>query len=130
MDFDCIVEDGDRVSVYPVFERVNIEGLSRVREKPLRNLQFIVDKDPGGFVPSLRNLGLDVCFRDDLTREQILEIAKEEHRIFLTQERALCKSEECDRMIVLCPGSLSELVKQVMQTLDLGCDRGREEEIQ
>jgi len=45
---DDLVGEGDRISVYPVFERLNIEGVSRVREKPLRRLRFIVDNDLKG----------------------------------------------------------------------------------
>src|SRR5512134_1339097 len=42
-DLDQAVHEEERISVYPVFERFDIQGLSRVREKPLRKLQFIVD---------------------------------------------------------------------------------------
>ncbi|GEM_PF-3426073 len=35
--FSRWIKDGDRVSVYPVFERFDISGLTRVRTKPLRD---------------------------------------------------------------------------------------------
>jgi len=125
---DDLVGEGDRIAVYPVFERLNIEGVSRVREKPLRRLRFIVDNDLKGLAQSLERLGLDVCFRDDLPLEEILQAAKKEHRILLTLKREFPGSQELDRMIVLKPGSLREQVHQVIDALDFRDERGRERE--
>lgn len=36
VDFSYLVKDGDRISVYPIFERLDITGLTKVRDKPLR----------------------------------------------------------------------------------------------
>ena len=36
VDFFYMVKDGNRVSVYPIFETFDISGVTRVREKPLR----------------------------------------------------------------------------------------------
>jgi hypothetical protein len=33
--FSFLLKDGDRVSVYPIFERLDISGVTRVREEPL-----------------------------------------------------------------------------------------------
>lgn len=33
------LKNGDRVSVYPIFERLNISGVTRVRDKPLIKLR-------------------------------------------------------------------------------------------
>jgi hypothetical protein len=37
VDFACPVRDGDRVSVYPVFEAFDIAALTRLRPQPLRD---------------------------------------------------------------------------------------------
>ena len=34
--FSYIVEDGDKISVYPVFESLDISSIGRLRPKPLR----------------------------------------------------------------------------------------------
>jgi hypothetical protein len=36
MDFSYLVSDGDRISVYPIFETFDITGVTKVRDKPLR----------------------------------------------------------------------------------------------
>lgn len=35
VDFGHLLKDGDRLSVYPIFERLDISGVTRVRETPL-----------------------------------------------------------------------------------------------
>jgi hypothetical protein len=113
------VRDGDRISVYPVFERLNVEGVSRVRDKPLRNLTFIVDKDLGALAQSLQALGLDVCFRQDLATEEILRLAGKQGRILLTRQRDPAGSHGTDRVILLKSGSLHEQLHEVRDALDI-----------
>ena len=36
VDFSYMLKDGDRISIYPIFERFDITGLTKVRDKPLR----------------------------------------------------------------------------------------------
>ena len=43
VDFNTIFQDGDRVSVYPVFESFNIQNVTQLRRLPLRRIQFIAD---------------------------------------------------------------------------------------
>jgi sulfur carrier protein ThiS len=128
VDLDDVVEEGDRISVYPVFERLNIKGVSRVREKPLRELRFIVDKDLEALAASLKTLGLDVILGDDLTREQVLIMVRDGGGILLTQQGDLPGLQGLDRMIVLKPGSLHEQINQVIDALDLGDELGQERE--
>jgi len=125
---DDVVREGDRISVYPVFERLDIEGVSRVREKPLRRLRFIVDNDLKGLAQSLERLGLDVLYDEDLRGEEILQAAKKENRILLTLKRELAGAQELERMMVLKPGSLREQTHQVIDALDLGVERVQESE--
>lgn len=41
--FSYLVRDGDRVSVYPVFEALDIGPLTRLRPEPLREPRFVLD---------------------------------------------------------------------------------------
>lgn len=119
VDLDHGVGDGDRVSVYPVFERLNIKGVSRIRENPLRTLRFIVDSELKGLARSLAERGLDVCIRGDLYGAQVQRLAKEERRILLTEREDFPGLQGLERRIVLKPGSLEEQTAQVMEALDL-----------
>jgi hypothetical protein len=39
VDFGYLLKNGDRVSVYPIFERFDISGITRVRVKPLNKIR-------------------------------------------------------------------------------------------
>lgn len=45
--FGRMLEDGDRVAVYPTFEAIDIRPLLRVRAAPLRVTRFIADAHLG-----------------------------------------------------------------------------------
>ena len=59
VDFAYPVRDGDRVSVYPVFESLDISSVSRVRPAPLRGLRFLLDVHLGRLAAYLRMAGFD-----------------------------------------------------------------------
>jgi sulfur carrier protein ThiS len=113
------LKDGDRVSVYPVFERLDIRGVSRVREDPLRRLRFVVDNELGGLAQSLTKLGLDVCFSGDFSGAQIRQLLREKHRILLTERGNFPGWQGLARVIVLNRGSLQEQITRLMESLDL-----------
>jgi len=82
---------GDRIAVYPVFERFDIGPITRVRPEPLRTARFVADVHLGRLVRLLRLFGLDVVWRNDLSDEALEEIARTGHRIVLTRDRGLLK---------------------------------------
>jgi uncharacterized protein with PIN domain len=89
--FDRRLEPGDRVSVYPVFETLDISPLVRLRERPLRRTAFILDVHLGRLARLLRLLGFDTLYRTDYDDPEIIRIALAEHRIILTRDRRLLR---------------------------------------
>ncbi|HRZ24427.1 MAG TPA: Mut7-C RNAse domain-containing protein, partial [Candidatus Contendobacter sp.] len=65
VDFSYIVRDGDRISVYPMFEAFDIQMVSRVRPQPLRVIRFVLDVHLGKLARYLRLLGFDTLYRND-----------------------------------------------------------------
>jgi uncharacterized protein with PIN domain len=92
VDFGYILRDGDSVSVYPVFESLDISPLLKLREKPLRKSKFIVDVNLGKLVRNLRMLGFDVYYRQQLPDKEIIRISLAEKRIILTRDQDLLKN--------------------------------------
>ena len=45
VDFSYLVRDGDRISVYPVFETFDISSITKVRDKPLRLTKKKVERN-------------------------------------------------------------------------------------
>ena len=95
--FDYAVRDGDRISVYPVFEALDIGPLARVRPEPLRNPRFVVDVHLGRLAAYLRMMGFDALYRNDASDEDLARTASEEERILLTRDRGLLKRSAVTR---------------------------------
>jgi len=91
VDFSYIVQDGDRISVYPVFEAFDITPILRVRPKPLRVVRFVLDTHLGRLAAYLRLLGFDTLYRNDYGDEELARTSREERRILLTRDRGLLK---------------------------------------
>ena len=89
--FDHRLEDGDRVSVYPVFESLDISPIVRLREAPLRESAFVADVHLRRLARLLRLLGFDVLHSNDLDDAQLVEISAGEGRILLSRDRQLLK---------------------------------------
>ncbi len=83
------VQDGDRISVYPKFESLDISPLLRVRERPLREVRFVADAHLGGVAKYLRLLGFDTLYRNDYDDAALARVSAAEHRIVLTRDRDL-----------------------------------------
>ena len=119
VEFTYRLQDGDRVSIYPVFEFLNIENITRLRKIPLRKTKFIAEANLGHIVNYLRILGFDVCFDPSLSAWQIIEISKRENRIILTKNRKLLKFKEVTHAIFVRPGTTGEQIKRIIDYLDI-----------
>ncbi len=91
VDFSCRVRDGDRVSVYPVFESFDIAPLARLRPEPLRHPRFVLDTHLGKLAAYLRMMGFDALYRSCFTDDELARISLEERRILLTRDVGLLK---------------------------------------
>ncbi len=91
VDFSYRVADGDRVSVFPVFESFDIGPIVRVRPEPLRVTRFVADTHLGRLARFLRLVGLDTVYGRDLDDHELVRISTTEHRILLTRDVGLLK---------------------------------------
>ncbi len=89
--FDRIVADGDRVSVYPMFEALDVAPLLRLRERSLREPCFALDVPLGTLTRYLRLCGFDAWYQNDASDAALAALAARERRILLTRDRALLK---------------------------------------
>ena len=91
VDFSYVVQNGDRIAVYPVFEALDITPALRVRPAPLRDPQFVLDVHLGKLAAYMRMLGFDSLYRNCLEDAELARISAAEHRILLTRDRGLLK---------------------------------------
>lgn len=91
VDFSYIVMDEDELSVYPMFESIDVTPLLKLRDSPLRKTRFVLDCHLGRLARYLRQLGFDSLYRNDYTDDQLAQTSAEQHRILLTRDRNLLK---------------------------------------
>ncbi|WGL16618.1 Mut7-C RNAse domain-containing protein [Microbulbifer bruguierae] len=91
VNFEYRPQDGDRVSVYPLFESLDISSITRLRPYPLRESRFILDCHLGRLARYLRMLGFDCIFYGHCTDEQLVKISVDQQRILLTRDIELLK---------------------------------------
>ena len=91
VDFTYIVSDKDQISVYPVFESLDIGHVNRLRPEPLREPRFVLDGHLGQLATYLRLLGFDSLYRNDYEDREMALVSREEGRILLTKDRGLLK---------------------------------------
>lgn len=89
VDLGHRLRDGDRVSVYPVFEALDISSVTAVRPQPLRVVRFAADIHLGRLAGYLRLAGFDTLYRNDWDDPELAETAVRERRIILTRDRGL-----------------------------------------
>ena len=87
--FSHPVRDGDRISVYPKFEALDVSPLLRIRERPLREVRFLADAHLGALAKFLRLLGFDTLYRNDFKDQEVAHLSVQERRIVLTRDRGL-----------------------------------------
>lgn len=92
VSFDHNLKDGDYVSVYPVFENLDISNLTHLREKPLRDPKFICDVQLGRLAKYLRMLGFDTLYDNKYSVKEVIKISNEEKRTILTRNTLLLKN--------------------------------------
>jgi len=90
IDLDYLVQDGDLISVYPVFKDIDIEdSISTIRKKYDLYPKFIADAHLGKLVNYLRILGFDTLYYNDYGDKYLAQKSKEENRILLTRDHGL-----------------------------------------
>lgn len=91
VDFSYSVDDGDRISVYPVFESVDISPVIRLRPRPLRATRFVADANLGQLARYLRLMGFDVLYSAGYRDDELVEISLAERRCILTRDVGVLK---------------------------------------
>jgi uncharacterized protein with PIN domain len=116
------VNDGDRLSLYPVFESFDITSVTKLRPKPLRTIRFVLDVHLGKLAYYLRMLGFDTVYRNDFDDEDLLHIAVAEGRTLLSKDRELLTDERVQRCYRVREKHPRQQLVEVLNRFDLfGC---------
>lgn len=107
--FGRLLEEGDRVAVYPRFGMLDVRSLSRLPQPPHMAQEsqeahdsriaprFVADAHLGGLGRLLRMAGFDTLYDNGYRDDEIVAIAARDDRIVLTRDRELLKRRAVSR---------------------------------
>lgn len=119
VDFSYLVKDGQQVSVYPVYESMDIASINHLRPAPLREVKFVLDVHLGRLAAYLRMLGLDALYRNDYDDEDLAFISSSEKRILLTHDRGLLKRKMVTHGFFIRSKNVRQQTLEVLKRFDL-----------
>lgn len=119
VDFSHIVQANDRISVYPMFESLDVSPLLRLRPAPLRTPAFILDTNLGRLARYLRLLGFDCLYRNDYSDAQVAAIAADTNRTVLTRDRTLLQRRIITRGYCVRAVQPRQQTREVLARFDL-----------
>jgi len=119
VDFSYIVQDGDRIEVYPVSVSSEVSEQASVRPQLLSILRFVLDVHLGKLAASLRMLGFDTLYRNDYDDEELAQISASEQRILLTRDKGLLMRSLVTYGYYVRATNLEQQVVEVLQRFDL-----------
>ncbi len=117
--FDYQLQGNEKISVYPVFESLDISIVNHLRPKPFRELKFIVDVNLGKLAPKLRLLGFDTLFENNYNDAEIVKISIEDKRIILTRDIGILKCKDVVHGFWVRSTNPHEQLKEVVKRLQL-----------
>ncbi|HDN27360.1 MAG TPA: twitching motility protein PilT [Thioploca sp.] len=119
VDFTYLLQGGDRISVYPVFETIDITPLLRLRPQLLGEIRFVLDVHLGKLANHLRMFGFDTLYRNDYEDAELAQIADNEKRILLTRDIGLLKRSLVTHGYFLRETNPKRQLREILRRFDL-----------
>ncbi|NEQ29688.1 MAG: Mut7-C ubiquitin/RNAse domain-containing protein [Leptolyngbya sp. SIO4C5] len=119
VDFSYLVQAGDRISVFPRFQHLDISSVSRVQPAPLPEPRFVLDVHLGKLATYLRLLGFDIRYANHCDDATLAQIASDEQRILLTRDRGLLKRSLVTHGYCVRHDDPLEQVSEILSRFDL-----------
>lgn len=119
VDFKFKPEHQDQISVYPIFESIDISEIQRLRPKPLRKTMFILDVHLGKLAKYLRMLGFDTLYENNYSDPFIIKTAETEKRIILTRDLGILKNKQVTHGYYIRSDKPKEQLREVIYRFDL-----------
>ena len=119
VDFSFQPSGGDKISVYPVFESLNIENVTRLRPFPLRSPAFALDVHLGKLARYLRLLGFRADYRKYWDDADLVNYAVENKMIILTRDRGILKRKVINHGMYVFSTDPLEQIREICRRLDI-----------
>ena len=119
VDFACRLREGDRISVYPTFDAMDVGSVTKLESRPRRRQEFVLDVHLGKLAHLLRMLGFDALYRNDIGRQEILDTAAHDDRIILTKSTILLENSAVTAGYRIRSADPREQLVEVLERFDL-----------
>jgi hypothetical protein len=119
VDFAHLLQGGERVAVYPMFEALDITPVLRLRPMPLRDPRFIASVPLGELARNLRMAGFDTSWSNDWDDDEIVRRSAAERRTILTRDKALLGRSEVERGYFVRATESQAQLAEVVRALQL-----------
>ena len=119
VNFSYQLKDKDVVSVYPVFESLDISNVTHLRERPLREPKFILDVHLGRLARYLRMFGFDTLYENNYHDSDIIKLSNEQKRTILTRDVGILKNADVTHGYWIRSQDHMEQLKEVIVRSDL-----------
>jgi uncharacterized protein len=119
VNFSQILNEGDDISVYPVFENFDISGLTPLKNRPLRNPRFVLDVHLGRLAKYLRVMGFDTLYQNYYSDNKIVEISNLEKRIILTRDKGILMRNAVQRGYWVRNTGVQDQAIEIIRKFDL-----------
>ena len=119
VSFSHQLSGNENISVYPVFESLDISPINRLREQPLRVTRFILDVHLGKLAKYLRMTGFDTLYEKDYSDADIVKISIEGKRIILTRDLGILKHKTITHGYWIRSQDPFEQIREVVRRFDL-----------
>jgi uncharacterized protein with PIN domain/sulfur carrier protein ThiS len=119
VDFDYIIRDGDRISVYPCFRSLDLAPERHLQPPPLAVARFVLDTHLGRLAAYLRMLGFDSLYRNDYEDGELARLSVDDERILLTRDRKLLMRKQLTRGYYVRARQPRQQLLEVLARFDL-----------
>ena len=119
VDFSYRPGEGDRISVYPTFDAMDVGSVTRIETRPHRRQEFVLDVHLGKLAQLLRMLGFDALYRNDAREKDILDMAARDDRIVLSKSASLLGSSTITAGYRIRSDNPREQLVEVLERFDL-----------
>ena len=113
------LQDGDFVSIYPMFECLDVTELLRARAAPLRRTRFLAGAGLSRLAGYLRRLGFDTLDSRFWELKKVVRVSEQEQRILLTRNSSLLKSRAFSRIYLVRGATPRDQLFEVLCRFDL-----------
>lgn len=117
--FDRLLHGGERIAVYPTFERFDLTGQTPLRPRPLRRPRFVADVHLGRLASYLRLLGFDCRYRNDSTDDELVAVSVAESRTLLTRDVGLLRRAAVTRGAFVHATDPRGQLREILDRFDL-----------